>query len=392
MEYSGWKQLDKIDIVYSVNSTVEHKGKTYKKAYIVESGNTKAHEKSLTSAKAWACGYSRDKIEPTIIQTENKDFSFQIISAAGKSWSQGGKLSFWMCIVEKKDIEPFAVGINADILCDLILESTMYNGGTKEKVFFARKNGQLGVLHENMPSYKELLKDQEIKKNINKGKTSKWKIGYSYKTLTQEDIMYGYFKPIVSTNHKDDYILYTLDFNAKFRPYYTSTYTKEGLKDFKCYINHLPAKCPARQEGSKIFDETPNYYNEACSKIIEYCKSEFKEDRFHFHDDYVIYNLPEVAFALFSYSPEKTIELLAWQRDIVQKRINDINANIMTDRDKSFYRDTSRFTVDSIVYNHRNEYLKINYDYQTVSFYKDIIGFYNKLIEIAEIEKNKKNA
>ena len=269
MEYAGWKQLDKIDIVYSVNSTVEHKGKTYKKAYIVESGNTKAHEKSLTSAKTWACGYSRDKLEPTIVQTENKDFSFQIISAAGKSWSQGGKLSFWMCIVEKKGIEPFAVGINADILCDLILESTMYNGGTKEKVFFARKNGQLGVLHENMPSYKELLKDQEIKKNINKGKTSKWKIGYSYKTLTQEDIMYGYFKPIVSTNRKDDYILYTLDFNTKFRPYYTSTYTKEGLKDFKCYINHLPAKCPARQEGSKIFNETPNYYDEACSKIIE---------------------------------------------------------------------------------------------------------------------------
>ena len=64
----------------------------------------------------------------------------------------------------------------------------------------------------------------------------------------------------------------------------------------------------------------------------------------------------------------------------------------MTDRDKSFYRDISRFTVDSIVYGSRNDYLKINYNYQTFSFYKDIIGFYNKLIEIAEIEKNKENA
>ena len=53
--------------------------------------------------------------------------------------------------MEKNGIKPFAVGINADILCDLILETVMNKGKTDEKVFFARKNGQLGVLHENMP-------------------------------------------------------------------------------------------------------------------------------------------------------------------------------------------------------------------------------------------------
>lgn len=404
MDYSGWKQLNRINIIYSIGSTVELNGKKYTKAHIAEAGNTKACQKALESGKSWARGwYSRDKEkEPVVVETDNTGFSFQIASAAGNSWSQGGKLSFWMCIMEKEGIEPFAVGINSDLLADLILESTVYKGAVKEKVFFARRNSQLGVLHENMPSYQELLKDQEIKKNINKGKTTKWKIGYEYNTLTQSDVMFGYFSPIathkvICKERKYSYSYacektLVLDFDAEPKPFFDSVSKDNTWEKVFPYIEHhtnrLPAKCPSRQEGKQVFEESAIYYTYVSELLLKH----FKNNKNHSDVRYGVDD--KAAFIVFTHSPNVTIQLLKLFRERYKKAIYNIEHNIKDDFNKYEYDNyRSRFTVDYLIYENINDNVDKNIDYngKRYTFHKDIISYYDKLIEIAEIEKEKRN-
>lgn len=415
MEYSGWKQINKVKIVYSTQENwhdVEFNGKKYKKAYIVESGTTNTCQKSLASAIHWAESYDwsdgkkGNYLEPTIVETDNRDFSFQIISAADNSWSQGGKLSFWMCLMEKSGIEPFAVGINSDLLADLILESTVYKGAVKEKVFFARKNGQLGVLHEAMPSYQTLLKDQQLKKNITKGKTSKWKIGYEYNTLTQSDTMFGYFAKVADLTYTrlktnsfysyDDALLLKLDFSAEHKPFFTSVHDgdwKKHAPSFHWSCRRLPDKCPARQEGKKVFEETADHYNVFSKALLDdFMKS--KEDNFKYH------SVDEWAFALFTHTPDVTIKILETVRDLYSQTIYNIEHNIKDNFNRYQYdlkddtRDMARtkyFNVDYLLYKNSDKLARIEYDGKIETFTKDIVGYYNRLIEIAKIEKEKIN-
>ena len=395
IDYSGWKQLSKINIIYSNYDTKTYNGKEYRKAYIVEAGTTKANQKSMESGIRWAQGryYGADKSMPTITETDNSDFIFQIVSAAGNSWSQGGKLSFWMCLIEKEGIEPFMVGINADLLADLILESTVYKGSVKEKVFFARKNSQLGVLHENMPSYQELLKDQQRKKDVSKGKTTKWKIGYEYNTLTQTSVMFGYFTPIAISkyvNGRDPYSSYSsnaertlvLDFNAKEKPFFNSIYKdwQDSLADIVYYNNRLPDKCPSRQEGNQVFEYTDSYYEDAASLILKGLNSSYTNFT---HSLYT-----EGAFLIFTKAPDKTIEMLETIRDKYKLAISNIENRIPDELNQHVFDNTRYFSCESIIYKYQ---LRKNIDYngKRETFYNDIIGYYDRLIEIAKIEKAK---
>ena len=88
MEYEGWKKLDRVSIIYSTDSTVEIKGKKYPKAYIADTKNKKAIESGVRWAESyeWSKDYkTKSYRKPEIVETDNKDFSFQIISAAGNS-------------------------------------------------------------------------------------------------------------------------------------------------------------------------------------------------------------------------------------------------------------------------------------------------------------------
>ncbi len=341
MEYSGWKQIGDISIIYSTDDYMEYDGKKYPKAYVAEAKNKKAIESGVRWAESYE--YSNDyktktRREPTIVETDNKDFSFQIISAAGNSW-QGGKLSFWMCLMEKKGIKPFAVGINADILCDLILETVMNKGKTDEKVFFARKNGQLGVLHKNMPSYQELLKDEQLKKDVAKKKTTKWRIGYKYQTLTTSDIMFGMFSKIVSFNcdngggyswpRRDSQLTISLDFTRPDYPLYGNIYPenknlkmndiyKEILEDIS--YDYLKPKCPSRQEGEQIFEETPTYYKD----LVDYMLAEKNDatDRY-----YSIRYFINKAFSIFRHDKEATIKILEKTKASYNKCVEEIYAS-----------------------------------------------------------------
>lgn len=340
MEYSGWKQIGGISIIYSTNDNMEYNGKKYPKAYVAETKNKKAIESGIKWAESyeWSKDYKTStRREPTVVETDNNDFSFQIISAAGNSW-QGGKLSFWMCLMEKKGIKPFAVGINADILCDLILETVMNKGKTDEKVFFARKNGQLGVLHENMPSYQELLKDEQLKKDVAKKKTTKWKIGYKYQTLTTSDVMFGMFSKIISFDYdnscgyswprRDSQLIISLDFTQPDYALYGSLYKdraskmnnvyKEILEDLS--YDYLKPKCPSRQEGEQIFEETPTYYKD----LVEYMLKE-KNDATDTY--YSIRYFINKAFSIFRHDKDAAIKILEHTKATYNKCVDELYAS-----------------------------------------------------------------
>lgn len=205
-EYNGWKLLDKIIIVLKASNHYKY---GCKQGYIVDPSN----KKQLENAKNWGAttvyeideqgNYKKDSDgnyiqhieEAEVIETDNCNFQLTLLDSAGES-SQGGKLSFWNCLIEKGDIK-CVVGINSDLLLELMLQSTFTNGACKEKVVFARKNGNVGVLHTKMKQYIDALNDKQLRVDVSTKKTTKWQIGHNYITLTQDDIYLGkLFQPI----------------------------------------------------------------------------------------------------------------------------------------------------------------------------------------------------
>jgi len=189
MSYNGWKMMDKIDVAIKTSpSTWTFTG------YVVEHGD----KRGLESAKDWARDRNYDyakkeytKIyEPDVKTFDNGGFTVKILKSAGGS-SQGGRLSFLACEVEKDGIK-FIIGVNDALLVDLIRNSHIDMGVIREKVMFVRKGGVPGFIHENMEAYKEAIADMKQKSDLKKAKKTKnWEIGGVYSTLTQTDICLG---------------------------------------------------------------------------------------------------------------------------------------------------------------------------------------------------------
>lgn len=189
MTYNSWKLMDKIDV--AVKTSPGDKAFT---GYIVEHGD----KDGLERAKDWATDreYDYDKreytteYEPKIHTFDNEGFTAKILKSAGGS-SQGGRLSFWACEIEKDGVK-FTIGVNDAILADLIKNSDISSGLIKQKVMFARKGGQPGLIHEKMDAYVDAVADMKQKADLKSAKkTNKWEIGGVYSTLTQTDICLG---------------------------------------------------------------------------------------------------------------------------------------------------------------------------------------------------------
>lgn len=189
MAYNSWKMMDKIDV--AVRNSPERW--TFN-GYVVEHGDKKA----LESAKDWARvrDYAKNSDDPTaytepnIHTFENEGFTVKVLKSAGGS-SQGGRLSFLACEVEKDGIK-FVIGVNDELLVDLIRNSTIVKGVVQEKVLFVRKAGRPGFIHEGMEAYAEANADMKQKSDLKKAKkTKKWELGGVYSTLTQTDVCLG---------------------------------------------------------------------------------------------------------------------------------------------------------------------------------------------------------
>lgn len=271
-EYNGWTLYDKVTLV--LNSRETHNNK-YRKAYVANS----ADKGQLATAIKWGRSraavkdkdgnYIVDKdghtvyetLEPEIIETDNKDFKVTLLNSAGRS-TQGGKLSFWNCLVEKgKDIK-CVIGINSELLLTLMLNSTMTNGKCDKKLMFARQAGATGLLHEEMKEYKEALADMQKKADMNKGKTSKWQLGHSYKTLTSEDVYIGdIYKPIdIKANYDIGWAGKTLDIditdNEVTKKHVIVPISElENCKSFSEYFRLLNSKLDKRIECAKAYKD-----------------------------------------------------------------------------------------------------------------------------------------
>jgi len=193
MAYNYWKMMDKVVVAVKTAPDNSYYGRTFN-GFVSDAKDSDAIEK----AKTWATEreYDREKREyttlhePNVHTFDNGGFTVKILKSAGGS-SQGGRLSFLACEVEKDGVK-FVIGVNDALLVDLIRNSTIIKGVIQEKVMFVRKGGQPGFIHEGMDAYAEANADMKKKADLKAAKkTSKWELGGVYSTLTQTDICLG---------------------------------------------------------------------------------------------------------------------------------------------------------------------------------------------------------
>ena len=184
----------------------EVKGQGMHQAYVVDAGNKKmlesahswaddtSYDESLRPTKApynWDKYYASGKIVPGIeYKYPNGQFELTLCDSADGS-SQGGKLAFWNCIIKAPDGREFLIGINADILLELLVSNTFIDGTCQSKVYLGRIGGkQVGAFTENMELYAQAQKD-EAKRQEAKSAGNKYIPGDIVKTLTGKELYLG---------------------------------------------------------------------------------------------------------------------------------------------------------------------------------------------------------
>lgn len=214
-DYVGYTLFDKVIIVakniIERYDWTDHKGTPIYgdrwQGYVVDPTNKSMMKTALEWGKQYKSIYKDGKfdhneaIEPQVFEFENRDWQMEILRTAEGS-SQGGKLSFWTCKVSK-DEHVFEVGINADLLLDIIKSQTLVNGSCDKEFMFARCKGGVGLLCEDMPEYQQALKDMQKKQEVKSKKTSKHVIGHAYSALSLVEAyvadLYVHYEPVVKT-------------------------------------------------------------------------------------------------------------------------------------------------------------------------------------------------
>lgn len=206
-DYQGIKIYNEVIIVEKESWHWEN-GKRVKdlipQGYVVEVGN----KKMLETAKSWAKqdlykvdennnyvydenGYHvYDTIDGVINTYKNGEFKFELNEAADGS-SQGGKLSFWNCLITAPDNKVYKIGISSEILLNLLKQNTFKNGICESNIWLGRIKGQqVGAFTENMPEFDQSKADQALREAKN---TKKYQPGAILKSKTKTQIYLGEF-------------------------------------------------------------------------------------------------------------------------------------------------------------------------------------------------------
>ena len=293
-DYVGWSLFDKVVIVAKRERKFDWKQKKdiegELQGYIVDPSN----KKMLESAISWGTvtrrldekdengRYIYEKIEPAQYEFANEDFSLELLDCAEGS-SQGGKLSFWNCLVTKGEYR-FKVGIAANLLLELLKSSTFRNGVCLHKVFFARCKGGVGMLHKDMDAYKEAIADMNKKAAVKSAKkTSKWEIGCNYITLKEDSILltkaYRWLEPIyANVNWGYDKFIGYKKLQKPVTVYIvadtSSVHSKiSGYLEGRVWLSHME-KLPSRMKGNVTLENNVSseewdalYRRECCSYL-----------------------------------------------------------------------------------------------------------------------------
>lgn len=213
-DYKGIKIYDKVIIVERTSTSeggYNWKGRTVNQGYVVDVNNKKMLENALSWAswekydesilggkKYWnkditdemrkAYEDSKQTIDGVVHEYENGNFGITLDEAAGSS-SQGGKLSFWNCIITAPDGHNFLVGINSELLLHLMMTTTLIKGACQEKVWLGRVKGtQVGVFTPEMEDFAQAKKDEETR---TRKKTANYEPGDVVETVTTKELYLG---------------------------------------------------------------------------------------------------------------------------------------------------------------------------------------------------------
>lgn len=229
MDYKGYKLLDKItlvcrDLPSRADGSGLNCGQTCYQAYLVDPSS----KSQLDSARAWAKwtefgpSYKNDKgkwtrdweinHKPAEFTFDNDGFTLELLDCAGGS-SQGGKLSFWNCLV-KKDGKTFKIGINSEMLLNLLKDADFNKGVCQSSLIFITQKGRVGLTVKDSETYKQCIRDRDLKKKFGSEATSKFAFGDLLKTATLKEVYLGtltqYFTIDIGRNADHWYHRYNL--------------------------------------------------------------------------------------------------------------------------------------------------------------------------------------
>lgn len=233
---------------------------------------------SLESGLRWA--ESRDYPSEAVTIKNGAIKTVTIEDSACYS-SQGGKLSFWTCILTLPDGRECSIGINSDNLCDFIKVNTFVNGKCEANIYLGRENSQQAIFTENMDSFKEGLDKRELKAAK---QSSSYEVGDLVQSMTQNQVYIGkiyqyldiYIRKDYSYNSRSYVIDYIVVWNKNPEAqHWLPSIDLDTLEpsifiyDSQCY-NKKPKRIItgnslSSQEVKQAFDNAVNRYEENIS-------------------------------------------------------------------------------------------------------------------------------
>lgn len=206
-DYQGIKIYDEVIIVEKESWHWEN-GNIVKldipQGYVVEVGNKNMLDTALRWAKQSryalddSGNYLYDEkgyhiyntIEGKINTYKNGNFKIELDEAADGS-TQGGKLSFWNCLITAPDNKIYKIGISSEILLNLLKQNTFKNGICENNIWLGRIKGQqVGAFTENMQEFVQSKADQALREAKS---TKKYQPGAILKSKTKTQIYLGEF-------------------------------------------------------------------------------------------------------------------------------------------------------------------------------------------------------
>lgn len=279
-EYKGFNIPDRIIIVSKDVSEYDYEKHERvltgeKQGYVVIPGS----KSTLESALNWAnvkYDFINDEAvykdyDKHVHEYENGKFSVRIVDSANSS-SQGGKLSFWTCELAIGE-DKYLIGINADLLCDFIINNKLENGCC-DNVYLGRQKTRVGIFTEGMDTFKQAKQDAITR---TKKASAKYNIGQKLFSKSNYHCVYlgelyqvcEHFKCKLSMYEPTKHYIVVYNKPKKVHAYagFKEIYKNgERSHDFTKleYISVLDKKTPYYFDEGDIFDVKPTYE--------EYCR------------------------------------------------------------------------------------------------------------------------
>ena len=245
MDYKGIKIPEEITIVENAIG----------QGYVVVPGS------SIDGALNWAkgpCGYWDDgkyirvEKEPIVNTYKNGEFTLSLYDSANRS-SQGGKLSFWNCTIHAKDGKDFIIGINSDILFELLTNTTIVNGDVQGNVWLGKEKNNTGVYTENMEMFKQAREEDKIRATV---KSSKYEPMDIVSDLNDDYVYLGKFPVYIDIENTGRYWSKDVIVTIKEKPDYIHVYIKLYKYGSLSYTNTYKSK-PAKMISGKKYEGNP---------------------------------------------------------------------------------------------------------------------------------------